>query len=80
MIFKFLCTCADRTRACAKEPKEAHAFIAQTRMADERQDLKHHVAVVTGASEGGIGYETAKSLAARGAHVVLGCRSRERVR
>ena len=41
-----------------------------------RQDLQHYVAVVTGASEGGIGYETAKSLEARGARVVLACRTR----
>ena len=40
-------------------------------------DLSGKVAVVTGANSG-IGYWTALHLASRGAHVVLGCRSRTR--
>ena len=38
-------------------------------------DLTHRVAVVTGANSG-IGFETARALAQRGARVILGCRSR----
>jgi NAD(P)-dependent dehydrogenase (short-subunit alcohol dehydrogenase family) len=38
-------------------------------------DLSHRVAVVTGANTG-IGFETARALAAKGARVILGCRSR----
>jgi NAD(P)-dependent dehydrogenase (short-subunit alcohol dehydrogenase family) len=38
-------------------------------------DLSHRVAVVTGANSG-IGFEAARALAARGARVILGCRSR----
>ncbi|MGW2213181.1 oxidoreductase [Streptomyces sp. NPDC001781] len=42
-------------------------------------DLSGRTALVTGAS-GGIGRETARVLAARGAHVVLACRSTRRAR
>ena len=40
-------------------------------------DLSGRVAVVTGGNAG-IGYETAKALAAMGAHTIIACRSRER--
>jgi NAD(P)-dependent dehydrogenase (short-subunit alcohol dehydrogenase family) len=42
---------------------------------DDIPDLTHRVAVVTGANSG-IGFETARALAAKGARVILGCRSR----
>lgn len=41
-------------------------------------DLSGHVAAVTGAS-GGLGLETARALAARGAHVVLAARSSDKL-
>lgn len=44
---------------------------------DDIPDLTHRVAVVTGANSG-IGFETARALAAKGARVILGCRSRAR--
>lgn len=40
----------------------------------EGKNLSGKIAMVTGAN-GGIGYETARSLAAAGAHVILGCRN-----
>lgn len=40
-------------------------------------DLSGRVAVVTGGNNG-IGYETAKALAAMGAHTIIACRSKER--
>ena len=39
--------------------------------------LKNKVAVVTGGNQG-IGYSTAKALAAMGSHVIIACRSEER--
>jgi len=41
------------------------------------QTLKGKVAVVTGGNDG-IGYETAKGLASRGAHTIIACRSKEK--
>ena len=40
-------------------------------------DLSGRVAIVTGGNSG-IGYDTAKGLAAMGAHTFIACRSRER--
>ena len=41
-------------------------------------DLSGKVAVITGASKGGIGFEVAKSLACHGCHVVIGARDVQR--
>ena len=38
--------------------------------------LRNKVAIVTGANSG-IGYEVAKELSSRGAHVILACRNRD---
>ncbi|MDH5527279.1 MAG: SDR family oxidoreductase [Nitrospirota bacterium] len=43
----------------------------------QQQPLRKQVALVTGAT-GGIGYATARALAAAGAHVAVGCRTRHR--
>ena len=47
------------------------------RLSFPRVDLDGRVAVVTGGNAG-IGYETAKALAAMGAHTIIACRSSER--
>ena len=47
------------------------------RLAYPEVDLSGRVAVVTGGNNG-IGYETAKALAAMGAHTIIACRSKEK--
>jgi hypothetical protein len=44
---------------------------------DDMPDLSGKTAIVTGANVG-LGYETAKGLAARGAHTILACRNQEK--
>ncbi|MWG34230.1 SDR family NAD(P)-dependent oxidoreductase [Halomarina oriensis] len=48
-------------------------------VADEMPDLNGKTAIVTGANSG-LGYEITKALAAKGAHVVMACRSMDRAR
>ena len=48
-----------------------------SRLSYPEVDLSERVAIVTGGNSG-IGYETAKGLAAMGAHTIIACRSRER--
>jgi protochlorophyllide reductase len=47
--------------------------------ANDIPDLHGHIALVTGANSG-LGMETTKALAAKGAHVIMACRSAERGR
>ena len=47
------------------------AVVQLQRSDGSREDLRGYVAIVTGPTPGGIGYETAKSLAVKGAHVIL---------
>ena len=51
--------------------------IMGNRLSYPEVDLSSRVAIVTGGNSG-IGYETAKGLAAMGAHTIIACRSRER--
>ena len=65
--------------AIGKSDRPQNGFSSKTTAieASEGADLSSQIMIVTGANTG-IGKETAKTLAGRGAHVIMACRSLER--
>ena len=57
----------------------SEATAADTWSAADIRDLTGRIALVTGANSG-IGYETARALAAHGARVIMACRDDEKAR